>query len=60
VTELEPGLCGRCVHAKRVVSGRGSTFWQCTLARTDPGFRKYPELPVLECSGFEPLDETDA
>ena len=25
----------------------------CALAATDPRFRKYPPLPVLQCAGFE-------
>lgn len=49
---VDPGLCGRCKHARRIESAKGSVFWQCTLAKTDPRFRKYPPLPVLECPGF--------
>lgn len=47
------GLCGACVHARTVVSGRGSVFWLCGRAATDPRFRKYPPLPVVRCPGFE-------
>lgn len=49
---VDPGLCGRCENARRIESAKGSVFWQCTLAKTDPRFRKYPQLPVLDCSGF--------
>ncbi len=52
VTELRAGLCGRCVHAKEVVSDRGSVFLRCRLAERDPRFPKYPRLPVVECAGF--------
>ena len=51
---IHPGLCTKCVHAKVVVSDRGSVFWRCLLADDDSRFPKYPRLPVLECAGFEP------
>jgi hypothetical protein len=25
----------------------------CELSKSDPGFPKYPRLPVLECRGYE-------
>jgi hypothetical protein len=40
------------------VSARGSTFYLCKLALTDPRFSKYPTLPVLACEGYEPLAES--
>jgi hypothetical protein len=46
------GLCGDCAHVKRVHSAKGSTFYLCELAASDPRFRKYPPLPVLRCAGF--------
>ncbi|GAB4321108.1 MAG: hypothetical protein Kow0010_01280 [Dehalococcoidia bacterium] len=54
------GLCSLCAHARMIVSGRGSVFWLCGLAATDPRFRKYPPLPLRECDGFEraPADAT--
>jgi hypothetical protein len=58
-----PGLCGTCRHTRIVVSGKGSTFHFCELSRVNPDFRKYPPLPVLECSGYErrgsPADSRD-
>jgi hypothetical protein len=48
------GLCAACVHARRVTSGRGSTFWLCGRSATDPRYPKYPPLPVLRCAGHEP------
>lgn len=47
------GLCSRCRHAVRQESARGSAFWRCRRAETDPGFRRYPPLPVRACRGFE-------
>jgi hypothetical protein len=50
------GLCASCVHAQIVTSSKGSTFYLCRLSETDPGFRKYPVLPVERCSGYEKSD----
>ena len=49
------GLCARCVHARLVVSGRGSHFVLCERSRTDRRFPRYPPLPVMACVGFETL-----
>ncbi len=46
------GLCARCVHVRVVENKRGSRFYRCLLADTDPRFVKYPRLPVLNCEGF--------
>ncbi len=48
------GLCSRCRHAARQASAKGSEFWRCRLADSDPRFLRYPPLPVHACSGFEP------
>ena len=48
------GLCLDCRHSRRIESDRGSTFYQCTRSALDPDFPKYPRLPVIECSGFDP------
>jgi hypothetical protein len=48
------GLCAGCLHARRIESGKGSTFWMCGLHASDARFPKYPRLPVLVCSGFKP------
>ena len=47
------GLCASCVHARLVISGRGSRFVLCERSRTDPRFPRYPPLPVGACAGFE-------
>jgi len=36
------------------MSARGSTFWLCAKAESDPHFPKYPRLPVLGCAGYAP------
>ena len=36
-----------------VESDRGSTFYLCERSASDPGFPKYPRLPVLQCRGYE-------
>jgi len=46
------GLCFNCAHSRTVHSGRGSTFWACELSIVDPGYPKYPGLPVLRCRGY--------
>ncbi|MEM9189256.1 MAG: hypothetical protein AAGF12_08775 [Myxococcota bacterium] len=47
------GLCGDCVHCKRIETKRGSVFFQCLRAKTDPKYQKYPSLPVRSCPGHE-------
>lgn len=48
------GLCADCIHAQRVHSARSSTFYLCKLSAADPKFRKYPQLPVIQCRGYAP------
>jgi|ERR1700756_620761 hypothetical protein len=48
------GLCSQCQHARLVGSSKGSAFLLCELSKTDPRFARYPRLPVLVCSGYEP------
>jgi hypothetical protein len=49
------GLCASCEHARLTTNARGSRFWQCLRAQTDPGFSRYPRLPVRTCRGYERL-----
>ncbi len=51
-----PGLCGGCLHAQTIRTGRGSVFILCERSRTDPSFARYPALPVVACRGFTPSD----
>ncbi len=49
-----PGLCVACTHLRVIRSGRGSVFAMCERGlRKEPGFAKYPRLPVLRCGGFQ-------
>jgi len=48
------GLCADCRNMRSIVTDRGSTFYQCQLAATNPDFPKYPRLPVLRCAGYQP------
>ena len=50
---MRAGLCDSCRHQRIVKSGRGSVFSMCLRSKTDPGFPKYPRLPVERCSGYE-------
>ena len=47
------GLCAVCLQARSTTTARGSTFWRCLRAETDPRFARYPRLPVTACPGFE-------
>jgi hypothetical protein len=47
------GLCASCRHARRLRSSKGSDFWLCERSRSDPKYRKYPQLPVVSCPGHE-------
>jgi hypothetical protein len=60
IGKIDPGLCGSCVHARRMQSSRGSTFMLCNLSFTDPHFPKYPRLPVLECDGYRAKADEEA
>ena len=52
------GLCATCRYARQVRSAKGSVFSLCERAQAEPSrFVKYPRLPVLHCSGFEPVTE---
>jgi hypothetical protein len=39
-----------------VTTRRGSVFYRCLRAETDPRFVRYPPLPVLQCPGYERRD----
>jgi hypothetical protein len=57
---VDPGLCGRCTHARLVISDRGSQFWLCKAAtEANPRLRRYPPLPVLACDVFDPVEAPD-
>lgn len=53
------GLCAMCRHVRIVTNRRGSHFYLCRLAESDPTFRRYPPLPVLVCRGFQPTESSD-
>jgi hypothetical protein len=47
------GLCDTCRYARVITSDRGSRFVMCERSKTDPGFPRYPALPVRICRGYE-------
>jgi malonyl-CoA/methylmalonyl-CoA synthetase len=50
----DPGLCNSCAHQQIVPNTRGSRFSLCKRAKDEPErFRRYPQLPVTACPGFE-------
>lgn len=50
------GLCDACRHQKLIRTGRGSEFSMCERSKTEPGYPKYPRVPVLACPGYEPSE----
>lgn len=48
------GLCNGCLHQRVVESGRGSRFSLCRRAAGDARLVRYPPLPVVRCTGYEP------
>ena len=60
INEQRAGLCSSCEFMKLIESERGSKFVMCLKSKEDPGFRKYPPLPVLQCSGYQERREEPA
>jgi hypothetical protein len=54
------GLCAQCRHCQQVTNARGSTFFRCGRADSEPAFVRYPRLPVSRCAGCEPLPDSTA
>ena len=54
----DPGLCAVCSHSHRNETRKGTVYWRCTRAASDPRFPKYPRLPVLSCPGFEAAEQS--
>jgi hypothetical protein len=48
------GLCLDCRWSRTVENRRGSVFYRCLRADTDPAYPRYPPLPVRSCPGYEP------
>lgn len=47
------GLCASCAHAE-AIEGERSTFWRCRRHEEEPErFPRFPEIPVLECAGYD-------
>jgi hypothetical protein len=53
------GLCLSCRWVRTVTNRRGSTFFRCGRADSDPSFPRYPPLPVLQCAGYENAGTVD-
>jgi len=47
------GLCGTCRSARTQRNAKGSLFWRCARADSDPRFGRYPPLPTLACEGHQ-------
>jgi hypothetical protein len=59
MVEHAVGLCGTCRWVRIAKNRRGSVFYRCLRADTDPRFLKYPPLPVLSCPGYDRRDPGD-
>ncbi len=53
MSDESAGLCADCAFAHVVETARGSRFYRCRRAASDKRFRRYPQLPVLSCAGYE-------
>jgi hypothetical protein len=51
------GLCGGCSFAREVTTLRGSCFVLCNRSVSDDRYARYPQLPVLQCPGYEVRSE---
>jgi hypothetical protein len=47
------GLCTDCTYAQQIETRRGATFHRCERSAGDQRFPKYPNLPVVQCSGHQ-------
>jgi len=45
---------------RRMESDRGSVFYMCQRSSTDAAFPKYPRLPVLQCKGYDLMNDIHA
>lgn len=52
-SDLAVGLCASCRHVAVQTTARGSRFYRCRRAETDPRYVRYPPLPVRACPGYE-------
>lgn len=50
---MKAGLCDTCSHQKLIRNTRGSTFSMCLRSKDEPGYPKYPRVPVRACPGYE-------
>jgi hypothetical protein len=52
------GLCAECAHQRVIRNTRGSVFSMCERGLAgEPGYAKYPRLPVVRCAGFTAGDD---
>lgn len=53
--KMHSGLCTACKHLRLVTTDR-SYYVRCFLAEGQPAYRKYPQLPVVDCAGFSQIE----
>ncbi len=52
------GLCDTCLNAKLIRNTRGSVFVMCELSKVDDGYPKYPPVPIIQCDGYRPPEDS--
>jgi hypothetical protein len=55
---MTQSLCETCALMREVITPRGSRFLLCQLSKTNPAYPKYPQQPVIRCTGFTKEQET--
>jgi len=50
----DAGLCASCRFSRTVVAKRRASYTRCARSDDDARYARYPKLPVLACSGYEP------
>lgn len=44
---------------REIVTPKGSRFLLCQLSQTDPVYRKYPPQPVVQCDGYQKMEQPE-
>lgn len=53
------GLCDTCLYKVVIKNDRANEFLVCALSRQDKNFPRYPQLPVIACSGYTAIEVSD-
>jgi len=56
-SDSDAGLCETCRSVRVQGTKRGARFFRCARADVEEGYHRYPPLPVLQCPGFERVED---